>query len=62
MEKMNFSNLEENIKAIVSKYKQKYYITKIENNSSRSSNKVHKYNGYKRKIFWIWFNNVIYFI
>ena len=45
MEKMNFSNLEENIKAIVRKYKQKYYITKIENNSSRSSNKVHKYNG-----------------
>ena len=53
MEKMNFSNLEENIKAIVRKYKQKYYITKIENNSSRSSNKIHKYNGCKRKIFWI---------
>ena len=41
MEKVYFSNLEENIKAIVSEYIQKYYLIKIENNSSRCSNKVH---------------------
>ena len=42
MEKVNYSNLEENIKAIVSQHIS--LINNIENNSSRSSNKIYKYN------------------